>query len=248
MAQNDNLSGAELERLLIQARQECAYASLRAVGSARMLGDLQVRGLEPGTAVQLMGVKRREQFPASGTDVILSILLGEEVISSRTSLLDPIIFAEGDTMFPPILRVAWPSRAIQSHQRHEVRVATADLPPLEGLVEYGGRKVRAHLLNLTETGMGIGCDAPWAIPHKAVVTVETWLPGGELIRASGEVRHSEVFENEPLPQRIGLVLGAMSDTSREALHRFIQARRMDRSEELRKAHGSGSESRSIGEP
>ena len=236
MAQNDNLSGPELEKLLIQAKGESAYASLRAVGSPRMLGDLQVRGLEPGTAVQLMGVKRREQFPPSGTEVILSILLGDEVISSRTSLLEPIIFAEGDTMFPPILRVAWPTRAIQTHQRHEVRVATADLPPLQAQVEFDGRKVPAHLLNLTETGMGLGFERPLAVPLKAVVAVETRLPGGEIIRVAGEVRHSETLENEPFPLRLGLILGAMSDRAREALHRFIQARRMDRSEELRKTH------------
>ena len=235
MAQNNDLSGSELEALLFRAKGDCAYASIRAIGSSRMLGDLQVRGLEPGTAVQLMGVKRREQFPLPGTEVILSILLGDEVISSRTSLLEPIIFAEGDTMFPPVLRVAWPSQAIQTHRRHDVRVATPDLPPLQAMVEVGGRRIPAHLLNLTETGMGLGFSEKLAIPLKTVVEVETGLPGGGLIRTSGEVRHAEMVQNEPLPMRLGLVLGLMTAPVRDALHRFIQARRMDRSEELRKA-------------
>jgi hypothetical protein len=236
MTQDNDLSGPELEALLHRAKGDCAHASIRAVGSSRMLGDLQVRGLEPGTAVQLMGVKRREQFPPAGTDVILSILLGDEVLSAQTSLLEPIIFAEGDTMFPPVLRVAWPSRAIQTHRRHDLRVATPDLPSLRAIVVFEDRKIQAHLLNLTETGMGLGFSERLAIPLKSVVEVETRLPGGRMIRTSGEVRHAEMVENEPLPLRLGIVLGPMTDQVRDTLHRFIQARRMDRSEELRKAH------------
>ena len=236
MAQNNGLNGPELEALLYRAKEECAHASIRAVGSPRMLGDLQVRGLESGQAVQLMGVKRREQFPPPGTVVILSILLGDEVISSRTCLLEPIIFAEGDTMFPPVLRVAWPSQAIQTHRRRDVRVATPDLPPLQATVEFGGQRLQAHLLNLTETGMGLGFSEKLSIPLKTRVEVETRLPGGELIRTPGEVLHSEIVEHESLPLRLGLVLGLMTDQVRDTLHRFIQARRMDRSEELRKAN------------
>ena len=236
MAQNNDLSGPELEALLHRAKEECAYASLRAVGSPRMLGDLQVRGLELGKAVQLMGVKRREQFPPPGTEVILSILLGDEVISFRTLLLDPIIFAEGDTMFPPVLRVAWPFQAIQTHRRGDLRVATPDLPSLQAIVECGGRRIQAQLLNITETGIGLGFSEKQSIPLKTVVEVETRLPGGDLIRTQGEVRHAEMVENEALPMRLGLVLGFMTEQVRDTLHRFIQARRMDRSEELRKAH------------
>jgi hypothetical protein len=235
MDHDNDLSGSELEALLIRAKGDCAYASIRAIGSSRMLGDLQVRGLEPGKAVQLMGVKRREQFPLPGTEVILSILLGDEVISSRTSLLEPIIFAEGDTMFPPVLRIAWPTQAIQTHRRHDVRVASPDLPPLHATLAFDGQRIEAHLLNLTETGMGLGFPEKLSIPLKAVVEVETRLPGGRLIRTPGEVRHAELVQNEPLPMRLGLVLGLMTDQVRDALHRFIQARRMDRSEELRKA-------------
>lgn len=236
MSDMNDLSGNKLESLLFQAKEECAYASLRAIGSPRILGDLQVRGLEPRRALQLMGVKRREQFPPPGTEVILSILLGDEVISSRTTLLEPIVFAEGDTMFPPVLRVAWPEQAIQTHRRHEVRVATPDLPPLEAVLEYEGRKIQVRLLNLTETGMGLGLDERVSIPPKAEVQIETTLPGGERIQTIGELRHAETLEREPLPMRLGIVLSHMSDSVRDALHRFIQARRMDRSEELRKAH------------
>jgi c-di-GMP-binding flagellar brake protein YcgR len=235
MDQNNGLSGEELEDRLAMAKDEGAYASLRAIGSPRMLGDLQVRGLEPGIAIQLMGVKRREQFPPAGTEVILSILLGDEVISSRTTLLDPIVFAEGDTMFPPVLRVGWPTEAIQTHRRHDVRVATPDLPPLEAILEFDGQRLEAHLLNLTETGMGLGLSERLSIPLKTQVEVETRIPGGELIRTSGEVRHAELVEHEPLPMRLGVVLGHLTEAVQDALHRFIQARRMDRSEELRRS-------------
>jgi hypothetical protein len=236
MTEKNDLSGNELEALLFQAKKECAYASIRAIGSSRILGDLQVRGLEPGRALQLMGVKRREQFPPAGTEVILSMLLGDEVISCRTLLLAPIVFAEGDTMFPPVLRVAWPDQAIQTHRRQEVRVATSDLPPLDATLEYGGRRIQVHLLNLTETGMGLGLEEHVTIPLKTEVLIETMLPGGDLIRTQGEIRHAEIVQNEPLPMRLGIVLGRMADPVRDTLHRFIQARRMDRSEELRKAH------------
>ncbi len=236
MTDTNDLSGNQLESILFQAKQECAYASIRAVGSPRMLGDLQVRGIEPGRALQLMGVKRREQFPPSGTEVILSILLGDEVISARTTLMEPIVFAEGDTMFPPVLRVAWPHQAIQTHRRHEVRVATPDFPPLDAILEYEGRKLQVHLLNLTETGMGLGLEEKIFIPPRTEVQIETTLPGGERIRTGGEVRHAETVEREPLPMRLGIVLSPMTDLVRDALHRFIQARRMDRSEELRRAH------------
>lgn len=234
MARNDDLSGPELESLLSKAKDGCAYASIRAVGSSRLLGDLQVRGLEPGQAVQLMGVKRREQFPSSGTEVILSILVGEEVISSRTALLDPIVFAEGDTLFPPVLRVAWPSRAVQSHRRRDVRVASPDLPALSAILELKGRKYRADLLNLTETGMGLGFAETFPVSLKDVVDVETRLPNGRAIRASGEVRYAEILDDESLPFRVGLVLGVMADPVQDSLHRFLQARRMDRSEGMRR--------------
>ena len=234
MAQNDDLSGPELETLLAQAKEGCAHASIRAVGSSRMLGDLQVRGLEPGKAVQLMGVKRREQFPSSGTEVTLSILIGDEVISSRTVLLDPIIYSEGDTLFPPVLRVAWPARAVQSHRRRDVRVASPDLPPLSATLEFGGRKFQADLLNLAETGMGLGFSEEFPIALKDVVEVETRLPRGRIIRTTGEVRYAETVAGEPLPFRVGLVLGTMADHVQDTLHRFIQARRMDRSEGMRR--------------
>ena len=235
MAQHDGLTGNELEELLRKAKAECAYASIRAVGSPRVLGDLQVRGLELGKAIHLMGIKRREQFPPVGTEVILSILMGDDVISSRTTLLDPIVFSEGDTMFPPVLRVGWPSQAIQTHRRYEIRVATPDFPSLKATLEFDGEKIDAHLLNITETGLGLGLSEKLTIPLKSHVQIETTLPGGDFIRTPGEVRHVEMLENEPLPMRLGIVLGDMTNQVRDTLHRFIQARRMDRSDEMRKA-------------
>lgn len=236
MTQPREMNGNELEALLREAKEARAPASIRAVGSPRMLGDLQVRGLEPGRAIHLMGAKRRDQFPPSGTDVMLSLLVGDEVISAHTMLLDPIVSNEGDTLFPPILRVAWPTQAIETHRRHDVRVATPDLPPLKAILEVEGRRIEAHLLNLTETGMGIGLAERLSLGLRAQVEVEAELPGGAIIRSTGEVRHAEMVESEPLPMRLGLVLGCMTDQTRESLRRFIQARRTDRSEELRKAH------------
>jgi c-di-GMP-binding flagellar brake protein YcgR len=236
MIQDQGLSGTQLGDLLRRAKAESAHASIRAVGSTRMLGDLQVRGLEPGTAVQLMGVKRREQFPNPGAEVIVSILLGDVVISSRTTLLEPILHVEGDTLFPPVLRVAWPTHAIQTHRRQEVRVATADLPSLEAVLDCEGRRVAVRLLNLTETGMGLGLDHELDLPVKTLVHVETQVPGGGAIRVAGELRHAEMLEGEPHPMRLGVVLGPLEDGVRDTLHRFIQARRMDRSEELRRTH------------
>jgi hypothetical protein len=114
-------------------------------------------------------------------------------------------------------------------------VATPDLPSLEAVLITGGRRISARLLNLTETGMGLGLRDPTPLAIHSAVVVETHLPGGTPFKTSGEVRHSEVLADDPLPGRVGLVLGDIGPECREALRRFVQARRMDRSATLRKA-------------
>ena len=221
--------------LLRSAQESHATVSIRPFGGVRIQGDLQVKGLEPGLAIHLGGLKRRDQVDPRGTAVAVTILVGEEVLTFRTQLLDPIIATEGDTLFPPVLRVAWPSQGIQIHRRRILRVATPDLEPREATVAYGAWKLQGQLLNLTETGMGLGLRERVAIGLHAHVEVTAVLPlpGGQPFQATGEVRHVEFVAEEAMPTRLGLVLGCMTDATREALRSFIQARRADRSEVLR---------------
>lgn len=238
MSESRDLHRDELLELLQKAREASASASVRAIGSVRLLGDLHISGLEPGVAVHVSGAKRRDQLPAKGTAVAVSILLGEEVLSIQTRLLDAILADESDTLFPPVLRLEWPSTRIEVRKRGDVRVATPDLPPLSATLEIGDRVYPAKLLNLTETGMGLGLAEQIMVDLHTQVEVETELPGGFRIRTTGNVRHLEWLDEDPVPTRLGLVLGCMTDATREALRRFIQARRTDRSENLRTGHQS----------
>ncbi len=235
MTQNREMTETEFEALLRRAVQTSAQASIRAVGSPRMLGNLQVRGREPGKAVHLTGAKHRDQIILPGSDVVLSILLGDEIITAETVLLDSIISNVGDTVFPPILRAAWPPKKLEIHRRGDVRVAGPDLPPLKAVLFQKGRRIEAHLLNLTETGMGLALPAPLELELGADVEVEAHLPNGELIRATAEVRHAESIDDDDVPMRVGLVLGSMSDEVRETLRSFIQARRTGLSDDFRKS-------------
>jgi len=226
----------ETDELLRRALKAKAHASLRAEGSVRTLGDLQFRGVEGERCLHLSGAKRRDQILPPGSPVILTVLLDDQVLSVRTRMLEPILASEGDTLFPPVLRIEWPSQRIQVHQRRDVRVATPELPPLRATLLVEGKRLVAELLNLTETGMGLGlAEAPELGLHTQV-EVETTLPGGFDFRTTGDVRHVEEVEGGPLPVRLGLVLGCMTQQAREALRRFIQARRTDLSEALRQAH------------
>ena len=236
MAQARTLNREQLEGLLRKAKDARSPASIRALGSPRLLGDLEVCGLESGHSIHLMGAKRRDQIPPPGTEVTLSLLVEDEVITAHTSLLEAIISNEGDTMFPPILRVAWLDKAIEFHRRGDVRVATPDLPPLKASLAFDGRILEARLLNLTETGMGVGIDEVVSLMPHARVEIEVLLPGGTPLRVIGEVRHAELLDHDALPSRIGLVFAEISEHSREALHRFVQARRTDRSEVMRKTN------------
>lgn len=231
-----NLSQTEMAALLQEARESRAPASIRAVGSVRLLGDLHISGFEAGLNVQLSGAKHRDQLPPRGTAVAVSILLGEEILSLQCNLQEPILAGDSDTLYPPILRVDWPKPQVEVHRRGDVRVATPDLPPLVATLAYKDRTYPAKLLNLTETGMGLGLSERLLVDLHAQVEVETELPGGIQLRTTGNVRHLEWLDEDPIPTRLGLVLGCMTDQTREALRRFIQARRTDRSEKLRNGH------------
>jgi c-di-GMP-binding flagellar brake protein YcgR len=189
-----------------------------------------------------MGAKRRDTIPPTGTEVTLSILLGDEVVTAPTLLLDPIISTEGDTMFPPILRVAWLKDPIEFRRRKDVRVATLDLPPLQAFMIHNGTRYAASLLNLTETGAGIALKERVSFLSHDRVEVEVELPGGHPVLALGEIRHSQCLDRDNLPTRLGLVFLSLSEESTEALRSFVQARRTDRSVQIRRSIGPGAQS------
>ncbi len=233
MNEPQHLDSSTLETVLRRAHLVKAPTSLRAEGSNRMLGDLQLRGLEPGVALHLLGAKRRDQLPEAGTPVTLSILLGDEVLSLRSVLLEPLVASEGDTLFPPVLRVAWPTEAIAFHHRQSVRVAAPDQLPLEAIVRAGDHSAPGRILNLTETGLGLGlAQAPW-IRTGLLLDVEAELPGIGTIHLAGEVRYCTVLEDNALPVRAGMLLGTVAPEVLEQLLRFVQNRRTDRSEHFR---------------
>lgn len=228
MTQDDK----HLETILHAALRSGAPASLRAEGAVRMLGHLHVRSLEPGALIQLEGLKLRDVLPPAGTPVTLTLLHGEDVVSIRTRLLEPIL-AEHEPKAPPVVQAAWPTEPLQVHPRRAVRVATADLPPLEATLIWHGQRHSAKLLNLTDMGLGLGLAEELEIGYHDQVEVTTRLPGAETLTVQGDVRHVESLEGDELPTRLGLVLVDLPLETREALQRFIQARRMDRSTEIR---------------
>jgi len=165
--------------------------------------------------------------------VSLTVLLGEDVLSLQARMLDPILARESDTLFPPLLRMDWPQGLKIMHDRNEVRVGAPDLPPMKATLESGNRIYLALLLNLTETGMGLGLTEKIFIDLNTSVEMGTELPDGTYLFIKGTVRHLAWLEEDPLPTRIGLVIESMTDLDRENLRCFIQARRTDRSEIIR---------------
>ena len=221
-----------IEAILRKAKKSGTSASLRAEGAVKMLGHLHVRSLEAGGAIQLEGLKLRDLLPPAGTPVILTLIQGDEVISIRTHLLEPIL-AEHEPKLPPVLQAAWPTEPLEIHPRRDVRVATPDLPPLEATILWQGQRLEAKLLNLTDMGMGLGFRENLTFGYHDHLEVVTRLPGNEELTVCGDVRHSEALVGDELPTRVGLVLVDLSPATREALQCFIQARRMDRSIAMR---------------
>jgi c-di-GMP-binding flagellar brake protein YcgR len=226
------LDDKQLETILKKAKKAGTSASLRAEGAVKMLGHLHVRSLETGTAIQLEGAKLRDILPEPGTPVTLTLVQGDEVITIRTRLLEPITLEDAGVQ-PPVLQAAWPTEPLEIHPRRAVRVATPDLPPLEATIHWQGQTYTAKLLNLTDMGMGLGLRDVLAFGYHDQVEVVTDLPGAASLTVHGDVRHSEALADDELPTRVGLVLVDLPPDTRETLQRFIQARRMDRSTRMR---------------
>lgn len=229
MSELRTLTETELQALLEEALAMRAAASLRAQHAVRMLGQLHVARLEPGEAIWFEGAKHRDHLPPVGTPVILSLILGDQAVSCPTVVLE----SREDAPNPPLLRTAWPTQPLEFHKREEVRVATPSMPPLEGTLIHQGRRLAVKLLNLTETGMGVGLEAVEHFEPMEQLEVETHLPGGEPFRVLAEVRHFELLEADSLPTRIGLVLVDLPPAIQVSLRSLIQARRMYLSQDLR---------------
>ena len=226
-------SDEELETMLREAKDLKASVSLRAMGTNRMMGDLRLAGIEPGIAMHLVGAKRRDQLPEQGTMLTLSIILGDQVVSLDSPVLAPLVASEGDTLFPPIMRIAWPTRGIELKRRRDMRMASADQEPLAGTLKALDQSWEVKVLNLTETGMGLALPATANFPLRQKVQVQTTLPGGALFSCHGEIRHLMHMEGDPLPTRAGVVFWGQPGEGQDALRRFIQGRRTDRSQSLR---------------
>jgi len=229
-------SPAELEDLLRKAIDTRAPATLRLEGSNRILGDLRLASMRSGLDLALLGAKRRDSLPVSGTKAALSLVMGDEVLSAATMFLEPL---EGDALAGPVLRLAWPGPEIGFHYRKDMRVAGPSQTPLQAELEANGGVWPARIMNLTETGLGLGLAMELALEPFSIVEVRTTLPGAGALRAVGEIRHVTLLDDEALPTRIGLVIRDASPEDLDALYRFVQMRRADRSENMRSEGGPG---------
>lgn len=230
MGHASSLSAPVLEQFLIQARLTRAVASLRLQGTpARLLGNLRVHGLRPGSGLELGGLRPRDQVPAQGTSVTLTILLGEEVLTLESLLLAPALDPDGAIL----LRLDWPQEPARLHHRREVRVAAPEQSPLKARVEVGDRLIEGLLVNLTENGVGLALEEPLLLDLHASVTIDAELPDGTILRCPGEVRHLTYIEGHTHPTRLGVVLQPGLGQDLDSIHRFIQARRTDRSQGFR---------------
>lgn len=232
MGHATHLSPLVLEQFLIQARLTHAVASLRLQGvNARLLGDLRVHASVPGSALELSGLRVRDAMPADGMAVTLTILLGEEVVTLESVLLPPISDGAGNLR----LRLDWPQEPARLHRRRDVRVAAPDQLPLKARVGLGGRQLDALLVNLTETGVGLAFEETLLVELHAAVDIDADLPDGAVLHCPGEVRHLTFLEGQVYPTRLGVVLHPKSGSDLEPIHRFIQARRTDRSQSFRQS-------------
>jgi len=220
------LTAPVLEQFLIQSHLTKAVASLRLQGTnARLLGDLRIHQLRPGSVLEVSGLHVRDSVPAEGTAVTLTILLGDEVLTLESILLPPLADESGNA----ILRLEWPHESARLHHRRDVRVAGPDQSPLKARVTLSGRPFDALLVNLTETGVGLALDETLLVDLHTHVEIDAELPDGAILRCPGEVRHLTFLEGQPYPTRLGVVLCPGPDTDLEPIHRFIQTRRTDRS-------------------
>jgi PilZ domain len=230
MGHSSTLSAAVLEQFLLQARLTGAGASLRLQGApARLLGDLRIQGVRPGSALELSGLHVRDAMPVEGTAVTLTVLLGEEVLTLESTLLPSTRAGNGDTL----LRLAWPHESARLHRRRDMRVAAPEQSPLKARVRLEGRSLEALLVNLTETGVGLAFKEVLLVDLHAPVEIDAELPDGAILRCPGEVRHLTYLEGQDYPTRLGVVLHPAPGADLGPIHRFIQARRTDRSQGFR---------------
>ncbi|MBP1770939.1 MAG: hypothetical protein H6P99_102 [Holophagaceae bacterium] len=230
MGQASALSASVLEQFLLQARFTRAVASLRLHGiNQRLLGDLRIHHFRTGSILELVGLHARDLVPSEGTPVTLTVLLGEEVLTLESILLPPTHNPEGDLL----LRLDWPREAARLHRRRDVRVAAPEQSPLKARVGLDGRQLDALLVNLTETGVGLAFAETLMVELHSQVQIDADLPDGSVLHCPGEVRHLTYLEGQDYPMRLGVVLNPRPDTDLESIHRFIQARRTDRSQNFR---------------
>lgn len=229
MGQVSNISVTVLERFLLQARLTGAQASLRLEGPhARIFGDLHIHGLRSGASITLSGLHRRDSVPDEGTPVSLTVLLGEEVLSLRSTLAAPTQENEAT-----ILALTWPEVPAQIHPRRQVRVASPAQNPLKARVSLGTRVLEALLMNLTETGVGLAFQESLMLDLHTTVEIDAELPGGTTLHCPGEVCHLTYLEGHDYPTRLGVMLRPTPTTDLGPMLQFIQARRTDRSQSLR---------------
>ncbi|WP_243300586.1 PilZ domain-containing protein [Geothrix oryzisoli] len=227
---HSSLSAPVLEQFLIQARLTKAVVSLRLQGaSSRLLGDLRIHSFRPGSTLELSGLHARDAMPAEGTPVTLTVLLGEEVLTLESILLPHLQDGAGDTL----LCLDWPHEPAQLHRRRDMRVAAPEQAPLKVRVGLGGQVLDALLVNLTETGVGLALEEVLMVDLHAPVDIDAVLPDGSILHCPGEVRHLAYLEGQDYPTRLGVVLNPTPGMDLEPIHRFIQARRTDRSEGFR---------------
>jgi hypothetical protein len=231
---------AELEDLLRRAMDTRAPATLRLEGSNRILGDLRIAGMRSGLDLRVAGAKRRDALPPAGTKAALSLVVGEEVLSAPTQFMEPQASDADEPGLGPVLRLRWPGPEIAFHHRAGIRVAAPSQTPLKAELEANGGVWQARIMNLTETGLGLGLAATLPLEAFSIVEVRTELPGAGPLRAVAEVRHVTLLDDEALPTRIGLVVKDAAPEDLDALYRFVQMRRADRSETMRAEGGDGS--------
>ena len=226
------LSAPVLEQFLIQAQLTKAVVSLRLQGvNSRLLGDLRIHSFRPGSGLEVSGLHVRDSVPTEGTHVTLTILLGEEVLTLESLLLAPLTDESRNTL----LHLDWPRESARLHHRRDVRVAGPDQSPLKARVGLGGRYHDALLVNLTETGVGLAFEEALMVELHAAVEIDAELPDGAVLHCPGEVRHLTYLQGQDYPTRLGVVLNPLPDTDLEPIHRFIQARRTDRSQSFRQS-------------
>jgi hypothetical protein len=226
MSPASTLSAPVLEQFLLQSQFTRATASLRLHdANSRLVGDLHIHSLRPGATLALSGLHTRDTVPRIGTLVTLTVLLGDEVLTLESSLLAPVQDAESGTL----LILAWPHESAHLHHLRDVRVAGPDQSPLKARIQLEGRSLDALLVNLTETGVGLALEESMLVELHAAVQIDAELPGDIRLSCPGEVRHLTYLEGQPYPTRLGVVLHPLPGTDLEPIHRFIQARRTDRS-------------------